>query len=112
MPITLFHSISDDHDIVSNCIWLIYYLGKNLKMNFFLLPLSWVIQFCLKKMDEISAVAMWQESNVTTNAQRIIARHLSDLFGKRLIVPETCIIELGQNHVPLKSESIFLTLLD
>ena len=31
-------------------------------------------------MDEISAVAMWQESNVTTNAQRIIARHLSDFF--------------------------------
>ena len=49
---------------------------------------------------------MWQESNVTTNAQGIIARHVSDCFGKRLIVPETCITELGQNHVPPKSESI------
>ena len=68
-------------------------------------------------MDEISAAAMWQESNVTTNAQGIIARHVSDCFGKRLIVPETCITELGQNHVPPKSESIILddkknTLLD
>ena len=51
-------------------------------------------------MDEISATVMWQESNITTNAQRIITRHLSDFFSKRLIVPESYIIELGQNHVP------------
>ena len=49
-------------------------------------------------MDEISAAAMWQESNITTNAQRIIVRHLSDFFGKRFIVPESCTTELGQNH--------------
>ena len=56
------------------------------------------------KMDKISAADMWQESNVTTNAQRIIARHLSDFFGRRLIVPESFITELGQNHVSPKSE--------
>ena len=38
----------------------------------------------------------------------MITRHLSDFFGKRLIVPESCITELGQNHVPPKSESIIL----
>ena len=59
-------------------------------------------------MDEICAAAMWQESNVTTNAQRIIARHLSDFFGNRLIVPESCITKLGQNHVPPESKSIIL----
>ena len=37
-----------------------------------------------------------------------IARHLSDFFGKRLIVPESCIAELGQNHVPPKFESMIL----
>ena len=59
-------------------------------------------------MDEISAVAMWQESNVTTNAQRIIVRHLSDFFGNRFIVPESCITKLGQNYVPPKSDLIIL----
>ena len=59
-------------------------------------------------MNEISATAMCQESNITTNDQRIIARHLSDFFGNRLIVPESCITELDQNHVPPKSKSIIL----
>ena len=47
-------------------------------------------------MDEISAATIWQASNVTTNAQRIIVRHLSDFVGNRLIVPESCISTLGQ----------------
>ena len=59
-------------------------------------------------MDEICAAAIWQESNVTTNAQRTIARHLSVFFGNRLIVPESCITKLGQNHVPPESKSIIL----
>ena len=62
-----------------------------------MLQLNYVIQLYLR------AAAMWQESNVITNAQRIIARHLSDFFGNRLIVPESCITKLGQNHVPPKS---------
>ena len=44
--------------------------------------------------------------------QRMLKELLRDIylifFGKRLIVPETCITELGQNHVPPKSESIIL----
>ena len=55
-------------------------------------------------MDELSAATMWQESNVTTNVQRIIARHLSDCFGNRLIIPVSCITKLGQNHVPPTSD--------
>ena len=59
-------------------------------------------------MDEISAAAMWQESNISRKFQRIIIRHLSLFFGKRLIVPEYCITELGQNHVPPTFDSIIL----
>ena len=51
---------------------------------------------------------MWQESNISRKAQRTIVRHLSDFFGKQLIVSEYCITELGQNHVPPTSDSIIL----
>ena len=57
-------------------------------------------------MDEISAATMLQASNVTTNSQRNIVRHLLDFFGNRLIVLESCITKLGQNRVPPKSDSI------
>ena len=107
-PITLCNSISDDHDFVTNCSWLIYYLGKKYEDEFLSVVIELGYPILSQKMDEISAAAMWQESNVTTNAQRIITRHLSDFFGNRLIVPECCITELGQNHVPPKSELIIL----
>ena len=58
-------------------------------------------------MDELSAATMWQESNVTTNVQRIIARHLSDSFGNRLIVPESRITKLGQIMFPQKLIKLF-----
>ena len=47
-------------------------------------------------MDEIRSAAMWQESNVTTNVQRIFTRHLSVFFGTHLIVPESFITKLGK----------------
>ena len=56
-------------------------------------------------MDKISAADMWQVSNVTTNAKIIIVSHLSDCFSNRLIVSESCITILGQNHVPPKSDT-------
>ena len=56
-------------------------------------------------MDKISAADMWQVSNVTTNAKRIIVSHLSDCFSNRLIVSESCITILEQNHVPQKSDT-------
>ena len=33
-------------------------------------------------------------------SQRIVLRYLSNFFGSRLLVPEYCIDELGQKHVP------------
>ena len=59
-------------------------------------------------MDEISATAIWQVSNISRKAQRIIVRHLSHFFGKRLMVPEFCITELGHNHVPPTSDFFIL----
>ena len=37
---------------------------------------------------------------ISLTSQRIILRYLSNCFGSRLVVPEYCIDELGQNHVP------------
>ena len=95
-PVTLYNSISSHHIFETKCSWLIYYLGKKFEDKF----LSVTIELCYlilhQKLDEISAAAMWQASNVTTNAQRIIVRHLSDFVGNRLIVPESCISTLGQ----------------
>ena len=34
--------------------------------------------------------------------------NFNSFFGKRLIVPEYCITELGQNHVPPESDSVIL----
>ena len=85
---------------MSNCSWLIYYLGKKIEDEFLSVAIELDCPILSPKVDEISATVMWQESNITTNAQRIITRHLSDFFSKRLIVPESYIIELGQNHVP------------
>ena len=93
---------------MSNCSWLIYYLSKRFEDEFLYVAIELGYPIFSQKMNEISTAAIWQESNVTTNAQRIIARHLSVFFGKRLIVPESCITELGQNHAPPKSESILL----
>ena len=99
---------SDDHDFVSNCSWLIYSLGKQFEDEFLSVAIELGYPILSQKMDEFSAAAMWLESNVTTNALRIIAQHLSDCFGKHLIVPKSWITQLGQNHVTLKSKSIIL----
>eukprot|EP00978_Attheya_sp_CCMP212_P037364 scaffold175527_cov64-Attheya_sp.AAC.1 len=53
-----------------------------------------------KVMDAPSAAAMWQEANTSKRSQRSIVRHLRAYFGTRLIVPESEIDKLGQEHVP------------
>ena len=53
----------------------------------------------IKKMDNVTAAAMWQESNISLTSQRIILRYLSNFFGSRLVAPEHCIDKLGQNYV-------------
>ena len=57
-----------------------------------------------KKMDNITAAAMWQESNISKKSQIIVLRCLSNFFGSRLVVPEYCIDELEQNHVHPKCD--------
>ena len=85
-----------------------YYLGKKFEDEFIYVAIKLGCPIFFQKMNKISAAAMWQESNISRKAQRIIVRHLFDFFGKRLIVPEYCIIELGQNHGTPTSDSIML----
>ena len=52
-----------------------------------------------KKMDNITAAVMCQESNISLTSQRIILRYLSNFFDSRLVVPEHYIDKMGHNHV-------------
>ena len=79
-PITLCYLISNNNDFVSNCSWLLYYLGETFEVEFVSVAIELYYPILSHKIDQISAVVMWQESNVTTNNQRIIARHLSDFL--------------------------------
>ena len=56
-------------------------MGKKIEDEFLSVAIEWGYSIFFQKMDEISAATMWQESNVTTNDQRIIARHLSDFLA-------------------------------
>ena len=85
-----------------------YYLGRKFEDEFLSVTIQLGYPILSQKRDEISATTMWQESNISKKAQGIIVRHLSDFFGKRLIVPEYCITELGQNHIPPTSDSVIL----
>ena len=96
------------HNFETKCSWLIYYLGKSFEDEFLSVAIELGYPILSQKMDEISAAAVWQQSNISRKAQRIIVRHLFDFFGKWLIVLEYCIIELGQNHGPPTSDSIML----
>ena len=59
-------------------------------------------------MNAVSAAAMWEKSNISTCAQRIILRHLTNEFGSRLVVPEYEISALGENFVKLDCNSFLL----
>ena len=61
-----------------------------------------------KKIYHITAVTMWQESNISKNSQRTVLRYLSNFFGTRLVVPVYCIDKLGQNHVIPQCDFLFL----
>ena len=68
-----------------------YYLGRKFEDDFLSVAIKLGCPILSRKMDEISAAVMWQESNIPRKAQRIIVHRLSDFFGKRLIVTEDCI---------------------
>ena len=65
-----------------------YYLSRKFEEEFISVAIKLGYPILSQKMDKISDAAMWQESNILRKAQRIVVRHLSDFFGKRLIVPK------------------------
>ena len=76
-----------------------YYLGNKKEHEFVTTVVKLGYTIISKKMDNITAAAMRQESNITLTSQRIISRYLSKRFVSRLVVPEHCIDKLGQNYV-------------
>ena len=92
--------MSDMNDSKTCSSWLMYYLGSKNEDEFVATAVKLGYPMLTKKMDNITAAAMWQESNISKKSQRIVLRYLSNYFGSRLVVPEYCIDELGQNRVP------------
>ena len=80
--------------------WLMYYLGSKNEYEFVATAIKLGYHMLTKKMDNITAAAMCEESNISKKSQSIILRYLSNIFGSMLVVEEYCIDELGQNHVP------------
>ena len=76
-----------------------YYSGTKNKDEFVSTAVKLGYPMLKKKMDHITAAAMWQTMNTSKKSQRILLRYLSNFFGSRLVVPEYCIDELGQNRV-------------
>ena len=91
--------MSDFNDKETCSSWLMYYLGNKNEDEFVTTAVKLGYPMLTKKMDNITAAAMWQESNISLTSQRIILRYLSIFFGSRLVVPEYCIDKLGQNYV-------------
>ena len=85
-----------------------YYMGRKMEDEFLSVAIKLSYPILFQKMDEIGDAAIWQESKIPRKVQRIIDRHLSDFFSKRLIVPEYCTTELGQNLVSPTFDSIIL----
>ena len=84
-----------------------YYLGNKNEDEFVTTAVKLGYLMLTKKMDNITAAAMWQESNISLTSQRIILRYLSNFFGSRLIVPEYCIDKLGQIMLFLNVISLY-----
>ena len=57
-----------------------YYLGRKFEDEFIYVAIKLGYPILSQKMNEISAADIWQESNISRKAQRIIVRHLSDFF--------------------------------
>ena len=64
-----------------------YYLGSKNEDEFVLIAVKLGFPMLIKKVDNITAATMWQESNIYKKSQRIVLRYLSNFFGSRLFVP-------------------------
>ena len=77
-------------------------LGKNYVDEFIILAKELGYPSFSKKMNAVTAAAIWQETNVNLRPQRTILKYLANELGTRLVVPETEISKLGQNFVEPK----------
>ena len=91
--------MSDFNDKETCSSWLMYYLGNRNEYEFATTAVKLGYPMLTKKMDNITAATMWQESNISLTSQIIILIYLSNCFGSRLVVLEYCIDKLGQNYV-------------
>ena len=91
--------MSDFNDKDTCSSWLVYHLGNKNEDEFVSTAIKLDYLMLTKKMDNITAAVMCQESNISLTYQRIILRYLSNFFGSRLVGSEHCIDKLGQNYV-------------
>ena len=63
--------MSDVNDRKTCSTWLMYYLGSKHEDEFVSTTVKLGYPILTKKMDNITAVAMWQESNIFKKSQRI-----------------------------------------
>jgi hypothetical protein len=52
-----------------------------------------------RKMGAVATAAMWDDANISVNAQRTILRHLQYFFGHRFTVPQYKIADLALNMI-------------
>ena len=102
--------MSDVNDSKTCSSWLMYYLGSKNDDECISTAVKLGYHMLTKKMDNITAAAMWQESNISKKSQIIVLRCLSNFFGSRLVISEYCIDELEQNHVPPRCDFLYLIL--
>ena len=57
-------------------------------------------------MGAYEAAAMWETANVNISQQRVIQRHLDSFFGKRFIVPEHSVRDIGRGALVAQLGSI------
>ena len=93
---------------MSNCSWLIYYLGKNFEDEFLSVAIELGYPVLSQKWMKLVLLLCGKNQML----QQMLKELLRDIYliflGNRLIAPESCITKLGQNLVPSKSDLIIL----
>ena len=100
---TLVNSSGDDEEGAN---WIISYYAKKYELQFIKVSQELGFNIKSKKMGASTAAAMWVESNISVNSQRIILRYMRNEFGTSLVVPAHQIAAFGENHVPPECGSI------
>ena len=69
-------SMSDVNDKHTYSSWLMYYLGTKNEDDFFSTAVKLGYYMLTKKIDHITAAAMWKESNLFKKFHKIVLRYL------------------------------------